>query len=124
MTADHDPTALDLLKSIHASQQRALAGTAPADDGHKLPLTHIKRHPVENFQRAKIFRDVLDTDHDLRRVCRPMRVPARSAAGHGAILRHAVSFRERGSLPTADSKSKNRSRRQTGKPETAETSSC
>src|SRR6478736_1308526 len=55
VAANFDLAGLDRLESCDATQQRALAGSAPSDDGHGLATRHVEAHPVENAQRSELL---------------------------------------------------------------------
>ena len=46
------------LQKIQTAQQRGLAGTAGAQDGHHIPFFHGKVHPPENYLRLKRLCDI------------------------------------------------------------------
>src|SRR5690349_6614969 len=62
VAANFDSTGLDRFQSCDTAQQRALAGSAAADDGHGLAAHHVKAHAVQNAQRPEFLDDVRNPD--------------------------------------------------------------
>jgi hypothetical protein len=60
MSAYMDVAAIDFLQAVQATQQRALARTALADDGHHLALLHIQRDTVQYLVAAEALVQIID----------------------------------------------------------------
>src|SRR5262245_41100392 len=93
VAANFDIAGQDRLQPSDATQQRALAGSAPADDGDCLAARHVQADAVQNAQRPELLDHIRDL-HD------------GGASGWRGL--HWLSFRGNGWPAIAGSTSQNR----------------